>query len=46
MKTKRLSFKDFDPIESKKNKKPKNNTKHDPARKNKKYFMQNHNDTL
>jgi|688.fasta_scaffold00420_19 hypothetical protein len=39
MKKKLSKFSDFDPIESKKKKKPKFNPKDDPSRKNKKYFI-------
>lgn len=45
MKKKLQNFKDFDPIESKKKKKPKYNPKEDPSRKNKKYYL-NVNDPL
>lgn len=36
---KKYTQKDFDPIESKKKKKPKYNPKDDPSRKNKKYYL-------
>jgi hypothetical protein len=43
MKKKVIKTYSDDPIESKRNKKPKQDNKHDPARKNKKYFMNNAN---
>lgn len=40
MTTKKTYLKEFDSLEKKKTKKPKNNTKFDPLRKNKKHYMQ------
>ncbi len=38
------SMKDFDPIEAKRKRKVKDDDKFDPSRKNKKYFLKNHNE--
>jgi hypothetical protein len=41
---KKQNYRDLDPIESKRNKKANRiNNKHDPLRKNKKYYLQNQN---
>lgn len=42
MNKKLKTFKDFDPIESKKKKKNKPEDKFDPSRKNKKHFLKNY----
>lgn len=40
---KKDNYRDNDPIESKKDKKKKFDNKHDPSRKNKKYYIQKSN---
>lgn len=44
MKTKK--HKEIDPIESKRNKRPKYNPKEDPSRKNKKYYMEKYHESF